>query len=138
MKNLDREADTFRRIEVITGVGRRRRWSDEVRAGIVAETLEQGARVSDVARRHGVAPSQVFAWRKAARQQSLALPVERAIFAPVVASDDRAQGQLLLAQRPLLMIEVETGEAKLRIPAGAPREAILAVMEGLGALKRRR
>jgi transposase len=138
MKNLDREADTFRRIEVITGVGRRRRWSDEVRAGIVAETLEQGARVSDVARRHGVAPSQVFAWRKAARQQSLALPVERPIFAPVVASDDRAQGQLLLAQRPLLMIEVETGEAKLRIPAGAPREAILAVMEGLGALKRRR
>lgn len=137
MKNLDREADTFRRIEVITGVGRRRRWSDEVRAGIVAETLEQGARVSEVARRHGVAPSQVFAWRKAARQQSLVLTVERPTFAPVV-SDDRAQGQLLPAQRPLLMIEVETGEAKLRIPAGAPREAILAVMEGLGALKRRR
>jgi hypothetical protein len=60
-------------------------------------------------------------------------------FAPVVAVDDRAQGQRLPAQRPLLlMIEVETGEAKLRIPADTPREAILAVMEGLGALKRRR
>jgi transposase len=138
MKKLDREVDTFRRIEVITGVGRRRRWSDEVRAGIVAETLEEGARVSEVARRHGVAPSQVFAWRKSARQQSLALPVERPAFVPVVARDDRAQGQLLPVQRPLLIIEVETGEAKLRIPADAPREAILAIMEGLGALRRRR
>jgi hypothetical protein len=47
MKKLDGEADTFRRIEVITGTGRRRRWSEEVRAGIVAETLEEGARVSE-------------------------------------------------------------------------------------------
>ena len=138
MKKLDREADTFRRIEVITGVGRRRRWSDDVRAAIVAETLEEGAVVSAVARRHGVAPSQVFAWRKAARVQSLALPAETAPFAPVVVADGRAQGPPPFAQRPLPMIEVETAEAKLRIPVDASREAILALIEGLGALKKRR
>jgi Transposase len=51
------EADTFRRIEVITGVGRRRRWTEDRKTAIVAETLEEGAVVSAVARRHGVAPS---------------------------------------------------------------------------------
>ncbi len=57
----------FRRIELLTGPTRRRRWSAEAKARIVAETLEPQARVSDVARRWQVCPQQVFGWRRVAR-----------------------------------------------------------------------
>jgi transposase len=52
-----------RRIEVITGAERRRKWSAEEKAEIVAESLAEGAVVSDVARRHGLSPQQLFGWR---------------------------------------------------------------------------
>ena len=52
------------RIEVITSVQRRRRWSAEEKARIVQETYAPGMSVSLVARQHGVAPNQVFTWRR--------------------------------------------------------------------------
>src|SRR5215831_16682550 len=66
----------FRRIEVLTGPARRRRWSADQKARIVAETLEPGASVSDVARRWQVCSQQVFTWRREARTGDLALPAE--------------------------------------------------------------
>jgi transposase len=54
-----------RRIELITGIGRRRRWSKEDKARIVVESLAGGVSVSEVARRHGLSPQ--FAWRREAR-----------------------------------------------------------------------
>src|SRR4051812_12067555 len=57
----------FRRIEVLTGPGRRRRWSAEGKARIVVGTLEPGARVSEIARRWQICPQQVFGWRRQAR-----------------------------------------------------------------------
>ncbi len=62
----------YRRIEVLTGPGRRRRWSAEEKGRIVAETLEPGARVSEVARRWQVCPQQVFGWRREARMDAAA------------------------------------------------------------------
>ena len=47
-----------RRFEVINGLLSRRRWTADDRARIVAETLEPGAVVSEVARRHGLTPQQ--------------------------------------------------------------------------------
>jgi len=58
------------RAEVIT-VERRRRWSWSDKQQIVAETLVPGASISAVARRYGLHPSQVFAWRKAAREGNI-------------------------------------------------------------------
>lgn len=52
------------RVEVITSVQRRRRWSAEEKAQIVQETYAPGMSVSLVARQHGVAPNQVFSWRR--------------------------------------------------------------------------
>jgi transposase len=57
----------YRRVEVLTGPGRRRRWSVEEKARIVEESLVPGARVSEVARRWQVCSQQVFGWRRAAR-----------------------------------------------------------------------
>src|SRR3979490_1194583 len=56
-----------RRIELITGIGRRRRWSREDKARIVVESLASGVSVSEVARRHELSPQQLFAWRREAR-----------------------------------------------------------------------
>ena len=65
----------FRRVEVLTGPGRRRRWSADEKARIVAETLVPGARVSAVARRWQICSQQVFGWRRAMRQDLPSVPV---------------------------------------------------------------
>ena len=51
-------------VEVITSVQRRRRWSAEEKARIVQATYAPGMSVSLVARQHGIAPNQVFTWRR--------------------------------------------------------------------------
>jgi transposase len=57
----------LRRIELITGTARRRRWSEDDKARIVVESLAPGANASEVARRNGLSPQQLFAWRREAR-----------------------------------------------------------------------
>jgi transposase len=55
-----------RRIELITGTARRRQWSSDNKARIVVESLRPGANVSEVARRNGLSPQQLFGWRRKA------------------------------------------------------------------------
>jgi transposase len=85
--------DGFRRIELLTGPARRRRWSAAQKAQIVAEALLPGASVSDVARRWQVCSQQVFTWRREARAGHLVLPSEMAAcaetsFVPLIAETD--------------------------------------------------
>jgi transposase len=61
-----RGVSNVRRIELITGTGRRRRWSSDDKARIVEESLRPGANVSEVARHNGLSPQQLFSWRRAA------------------------------------------------------------------------
>jgi transposase len=75
-----------RRLEVITGVGGRRSWSREDKGRIVADSFAAGANVSAVARRYGLRPQQVYAWRRLARNGALVLPAEEEVgFVPVIA-----------------------------------------------------
>lgn len=55
------------RVEILNGLERRRRWSDREKARITEETFAPGAKVSEVARKHGVSRSLIFAWRREAR-----------------------------------------------------------------------
>ena len=57
-------SDTFSKVEVITGVARRRRYSTEQKLAVVAETMQPGMSISYVARCHGLSPSLVFRWRR--------------------------------------------------------------------------
>ena len=57
-------SDTFSKVEVITGVARRRRFSTELKLAVVAETMLPRVSISYVARRHGLSPSLVFRWRQ--------------------------------------------------------------------------
>ena len=56
-----------RRIELITGTGRRRHWSTAERSRILLESLEPGTNVSELARRNGLSPQHLFGWRREAR-----------------------------------------------------------------------
>jgi transposase len=56
-------SEEARRVEVITSVQRRRRWSVAEKIRLVEETLEPGMSVSFVARKHGLSPSRLFKWR---------------------------------------------------------------------------
>ena len=67
------------RVEVLGGLERRRRWSQDDKTRIVEETLVPGAKVTEVARRNGVAASVVFTWRRQARTVEKVGPC----FAPV-------------------------------------------------------
>jgi hypothetical protein len=53
-------SDTFSKVEVITGVARRWRFSTDLKLAVVAETMQPGMSISYVARRHGLPPSLVF------------------------------------------------------------------------------
>jgi transposase len=57
-------SDTFSRVEIITGVARRRRFTTEQKLAVIAETMQPGLSISYVARRHGLSPSLVFRWRR--------------------------------------------------------------------------
>jgi transposase len=73
------------RVEVLDGPTGRRRWPDDVKARIVAESLQAGARVSDVAAKYGLIARHLSQWRGLARQGKLVLPcADGPAFVPLV------------------------------------------------------
>lgn len=52
------------RMEILTGVERRRDWSDEEKLSILQEAAEPDAKIADVARRHDIRPQQIYTWRR--------------------------------------------------------------------------
>ena len=54
-------------MEILTGVERRRRWSEEERLRILHEASLPGSSVAEVARRYDVSRSQIYQWRRAFR-----------------------------------------------------------------------
>jgi transposase len=112
----------FRRIEILTGPGRRRKWSCEEKARIVAETLEPGARVSEVARRWQVCPQQVFGWRREARQDAPAEPAKPTRpmiegFVPIITGVSSSAVPRTASAAPV--IEVKLAGAVVRVVSGS-------------------
>src|SRR5690242_4200486 len=84
--NLPIDGHSFRRIEVLTGTPRRRRWSAAEKVAIVAESLAPGAVASTVSLRHGLRRNQLYMWRREVRSGALANPgVALPDFVPIVA-----------------------------------------------------
>ena len=132
-----------RRLEVFTGAGRRRTWSDEDKARVVAEIETSGDSVSGVARRHGLSPQQLFGWRRQVREADVVASEDDGLrFVPAVvdaASCDtmgprrrktRAQHR---DERLAGMIEVAIDGVTVRVGPGAPAETIAAVLRALKA-----
>ena len=126
----------MRRLEVITGTGRRRQFSEDFKAGIVEETLVPGAVVSEIARRNGLTPQQVFTWRRQARRPA-ASETEAPKFVPAVVESAlraRAIRQRKRTRRARVSgIEVEIEGVSVRIGRGAEAKTVAAVLRALKA-----
>ena len=127
------------RLEVFTGAGRRRNWSDEDKARIVAEIVASGESVSAVARRHGLSPQQLFGWRR--ELQASQTHAEELQFVPAVL-DVAPSSPLVRRQRKLPrrqiepsagMIEVEIDGVTVRVGRGADAKTVTAVLRALKA-----
>src|SRR3712207_4917433 len=105
--------DSFRRLEVITGVGRRRRWSLEDKARIVAESLDPATTSSAVARRHGLHTSQLFVWR-----QQFAAPAAREApgFVPVVVTEGAAAPAEMAGRMESRSARLSSASARMSTP----------------------
>ena len=120
------KADGFRRLEVITGVGRRRRWSLEEKARIVAESLDPATTSSAVARRYGLHVSQLFTWRQ--QRQRRASSVETSGtpgFVPVLVAEGGPPAPAEMAGR----MEIALGPAVIRVGADVDAAALRRVLE---------
>jgi transposase len=96
----DRMTGPCDRVEVITSVQRRRRWTPEEKIRMVEETYLPGNSVSLVARQHGIASNQLFTWRRLMAQGALAAATAGEEVVP--ASDYRAlEAQVRELQRLL-------------------------------------
>lgn len=115
------------RVEVITGAERRRRWPEEQKRAIVAESLAPGAVVSEVARRADVCPGQIYRWRQEFRAvsdgfaQVLIAPPQM----PAVQAADGAG-----CAEPAIELEF-AGKVQVRIPGSVPADLAAAVIKAL-------
>lgn len=126
-----------RRVEVLNGPERRRKWADETKIAIVAEALADGVVVSDVARRHDLTPSQLFGWMRQFRDAALATIVvpEPPMFAPAIV--DIAPMTAALPPAPIeppAEIEISVGGATVRIRGAVDSKTLSAVLKALRVL----
>src|ERR1700722_6515974 len=114
------QADAYRRIELITGTARRRRWTNDEKATIVAESTRPGVNIAEVARRFGVNRGLLQTWRRKAIG-------ERPVFVPLgaegmVATDnnkDRTSTSRSAAMETAAptrpgTVEIESGGVRVR------------------------
>ena len=130
------------RLEVFTGAGRRRTWSAEDKARIVAEIVASGDSVSAVARRHGLSPQQLFGWRRELQASQTALShTEELQFVPAVLAAASSSPPVRRQRRAPRheaepgagLIEVEIDGAILRVGHGADAKTVTAVLRALKA-----
>lgn len=122
-------------IEVLTNgrdAGRPRRWPDDVKARIVAESLRPGVTVNEVAGRYGLKPNHLSAWRTLARRGKLVLPApeDDVEFAAMIVAAAEEPEAAVETERPEILI----GRMTIRLEAGVSAKRIAAVAHALGKL----
>ncbi len=116
-------------VTLISGRERRRQWSREDRARILAAISAPGAVVAEIARREDICTSLVYTWRREARRAA-----KRVEFAPVVveAAPPASPAPPGSVSEPGV-ITVELNEARVRIGAGASAALVTATLKALRA-----
>jgi transposase len=120
-----------------------KRWLDEVKAQIVAETLKPGVRVNAVAARYGLRANHLSEWRGRARDGKLVLPAmhdDDFCFAPLVLSDGAAARVPAGPERPgpsetqpLGTIEIAVGPVTIRLDGATTATRIAEIVRAIGA-----
>jgi len=120
---------SYRRVEVLTGPGRRRRWSAEEKARVVAEASMPGAVVSEIARRWQICPQQVFGWRREAQRQVAQDAAAVPTFVPLLTETV----PMMKASSPIALIEVKLAGAVVRVPVGTDGALLTSVLRAVRA-----
>jgi transposase len=122
----------FGRVEIRTGVGRRRRWTAQEKGRIVAEALNSEAAVAEIARRHDMSSQHLFNWIRAAKEGRLVLPAEEgAAFVPVVAtSTEMRKAPNAAGSMP---IEIGIGNFVVRAVPGIDMRLLIDVLRAVKA-----
>jgi transposase len=140
----DDAKEGFRRIEVLTGPGRRRRWSADEKARAVAETLRPGARVSEVARRWQLCPQQLFGWRRQALREggdhrtAEVADDRHATFVPLVMEAQPPPPSAPISEATMPTVEVRLTGAEVRVAVGTDAALLTAVLRAVRASAARR
>jgi transposase len=121
------QAGAYRRIELITGDARRRVWTEEEKARILTESFQPGAKVSDVARRHGMNRGLLWTWRHQARKRGLG---GEQTFVPVRIVDESAAPAAATAARPSAVSASAAAAVPDGVNAGPPSGTIDIEMSG--------
>ena len=122
------------RVEVLDGPTGRRRWLDDVKARIVAESLQPGARVCDVAAKYGLIARHLSQWRGLARQGKLVLPCadDEPVFVPLMMEPAAVPAPVgTMTESGVVRIEIAGAVLHVAPDCSADRAAALAA-----ALKR--
>lgn len=120
------------RLDVVVGPTGRRSWPDEIKGQIVAESFSSNESVSAVARRHGMVPSQLFGWRRLAKDGKLVLPAdESAAFAPLIVADGPKPEPVETPVGPSKQIEIEVDGVVIRLADDAPARRIAGIVRAL-------
>lgn len=107
-------------VELLAAPAAKRRWSDEAKGRMVAETLVPGVTVNEVAQRHGVKANHLSTWRTLARMGKLVVPeVAGAEFAASLASP-----LLLATPGAKASIDLILGPVTMRLDASTPAERV--------------
>ncbi|UFX49359.1 transposase (plasmid) [Bradyrhizobium sp. 41S5] len=141
--------EPVRRLEVFTGAGRRRKWSDGDKARIVAEIVASGDSVCSVARRHGLSPQQLFGWRRQLREaagghsaieevQFVPAVVDAAVPAPAVDRERKAvrckaKADTRARRCDAGIIEIEVDGIMIRAGRGADTTMVASIVQALKA-----
>jgi transposase len=122
----------FGRMEIRTGVGRRRRWTAQEKGRIVAEALNSGIPVAEIARRHDMSSQHLFNWIRAAKEGRLALPAdEGAVFVPIVtAATEVREAPNVAASMP---IEIGIRNFVVRATPGIDMRLLIDVLRAVKA-----
>jgi transposase len=130
------KGEPVRRLEVFAGSGRRRAWTREQKAGILAESYESGEKVSAVARRHGLTPQQLFGWRRDARRRAVrrqgASAADSVTFAPVMV-ESSAPSSAASCAIPGGAIEIALGAVVVRVGPGTDVATLTKVLRAVKA-----
>jgi transposase len=123
------------RVEVLGGVERRRRWSRDDKMRIIEETLAPGAIVTEIARRHGIATSLVFTWRRRARLATVVSAGPRLVPVQVAAAESVQSIEApaaIPARKRRGVIEIELGDGKrVSVDENVDAEALGRVLDVL-------